>query len=585
MMRNDAALPREQALPGPWRFLLDADDLGESESWYAEDFDRAGWMEVPVPAPWDRFTSAMWSAESVGWYATEIPGWTRLTWQRLRFGRVMIHARAWLNGQPLGEHLGGYTPFEFAATPHLRSDGPNHLVLRVDNRYRPQWLPAGKVVEWVQYGGILQPVTLLTTERTWIDACHIAAEPAPHGNGAQAACTVRVASAPGEPPHAASAVVTVRAEGETVTAAAPVADGVAQIALRLPHARFWSPDTPVLYGAEATLSVDGAPMDAIAVRFGVRRIEVRGAQLLLNGEPIYIRGASRYDEYDPYGPVVPEDVLREDLLKMKRLGMNTVRNHYPQDPLLPKLLDEIGMLLMVDVPLCWWRIGFFGEPPELDDEDVLAQAEDALDAMVKRDFNHPSIFLWSMANECGTDSEPGISAMRRLIARTRALDPTRLVTFVANHDVRAHLAFDACDLLANNLYFGLFGPREQIAVHIGEMDAKVRAPLEAYLRDIAPRYPDQPIIVTEFGARSIAGLRGDAPYTEEHHAAWLEAAWQAITAVPGVAGGIIWCWADYWHQWLVSYTARAGPVQAVTAGRQAVVQLLQRETWRSGALE
>jgi beta-galactosidase/beta-glucuronidase len=399
-------------------------------------------------------------------------------------------------------------------------------------------------VEWVQYGGILQPVSLLTTPRVWIDAFHIHGEP--DGDGAQVHCSVTITTAPGAAASAASVQVSLHADGQEVRGDAALDGNSARLSLCLPLARPWSPDSPVLYHAEAALyvGVDGdQACDAVSDSFGVRAIEVRDGQLLLNGEPLLIKGASRYDEYDPYGPVVPEDALREDLLKMKRLGMNTVRNHYPQDPLLLRLLDEIGLLLMVDVPLCWWRIGFFGEPPALDDEDIIAQAEAALEAMVKRDFNHPSLIIWSMANECGTDSEPGISAMRRLIARTRALDPTRPVTFVANHDVRAHLAYDACDLLGNNLYFGLFGPREQIAMHIGEMDARVRAPTEAYLREIAPHYSDRPIIVTEFGARSIAGLRGDAPYTEDHHAAWLEAAWQAIAAVPGVIGGIIWCWA------------------------------------------
>jgi hypothetical protein len=131
-LNHDVILPREAPLPGPWRFLLDSDDLGEAEGWYSDRVDRSGWMEVAVPATWDRFTSAMWSAEAVGWYATEIPAELVRPelWQRVRFGRVMFHTKAWLNGEPLGENVNGYLPFEFDVTGRLKADAANVLVLR-----------------------------------------------------------------------------------------------------------------------------------------------------------------------------------------------------------------------------------------------------------------------------------------------------------------------------------------------------------------------------------------------------------------------------------------------------------------------
>ena len=125
--------------------------------------DPAG-REVEVPRAWDLFDEAMHGYEGIGWYALTLDGsWARAgKVQHLTFGRVMYHAKVWLNGELLGEHIDGYLPFAFDVTGKLK-DSANHLVLRVDNRPRIDWPPAAKQIEWVQYGGILQPVRVEST--------------------------------------------------------------------------------------------------------------------------------------------------------------------------------------------------------------------------------------------------------------------------------------------------------------------------------------------------------------------------------------------------------------------------------------
>ena len=115
----------------------------------------------------------MWGYEGVGWYASTIDGTAArpAKIQRLKFGRVNYHAKVWLNGELLGENANGYLPFEFDVTGKLRSDSANLLVLRVDNRPRLSWLPGAKQIEWIQYGGMLEPVTLETSPR--IDICDL----------------------------------------------------------------------------------------------------------------------------------------------------------------------------------------------------------------------------------------------------------------------------------------------------------------------------------------------------------------------------------------------------------------------------
>jgi hypothetical protein len=183
-----------------------------------------------------------------------------------------------------------------------------------------------------------------------------------------------------------------------------------------------------------------------------------------------------------------------------------------------------------------------------------------------------------MANECGTDTEVGIAAMRRLMRRARALDATRPVTFCAAGGAQDHLAFDEADMVCVNLYPGTFADLDPAsgAFHIADMESRVAGPMAQQLREVCSLYPSKPVLVTEYGARSITGMHGDAPCTEEHHSAYIEAVWRGIRASPGVAGGVLWSWADYYHQRdFVGLTSPMpfGPFGVVTGNRKPKLPL------------
>lgn len=544
-------------LSGPWYFLLDPEDIGERERWFESGHDHRAWQMVEVPKAWDLYNAALWSCESVGWYATEIPAsWAQSERvQVLRFHRVSIYAKVWLNGEFLGEHSDGYLPFEFDLSGRLRADAPNTLVVRVDNRYHLPRLPGGMKVEWVQYGGILQPVELITLFPVYISDLTVEAKPL--ADDAQVTCAVQVCNRDGRSFEGQLDLVLALAGNEatplakeTVTVVCAAGEQAAvHITLYLDQAERWSPDSPSLYVADVALQRDESVLDRVRKRFGVRSLEIVDGQLKLNGVPLRIQGVCRYDEYGGYGPTVPPDVLRRELLLLKRVGVNLIRQHYPQSPVLLDLADEIGLLILGEVPLNWWVQAFVGGRPGEHDAAIVDAAEQVLEGMIRRDRHHPCIIIWSMANECGTDLEVGIAAMRRLMRRARDLDGTRLVTFVATGDLGKHLAFEEADLVCFNLYPGeLSAAPESKAYHIADLEEKVRRAMTAQLGYVRRCFPDKPLLVTEFGARSIPGMHGDAPYTEERHAAYLEAAWQGILDTPGVIGGIVWSWADYYHQ-------------------------------------
>ena len=318
----DPGEPREnRELATGWRFQIDAHDVGEKEHWFDPSLDRSLWSPVEVPRAWDTFDESLRGFEGVGWYAVTLDGsWARPEkLQRLTFGRVMYHTRAWLNGEFLGEHIDGYLPFTFDVTGKLKASN-NLLVLRVDNRPRIEWMPAAKQIEWVQYGGILQPVRLET--RGKIAIANVAVRAVPQGEGASITCTIEIEAHE----NADDVVLRLGVAGEEATArtltiaARTGAAAHHEISLTMQRAQVWSPESPKLYTLAATLERTGAVIDRVSTDFGVRTIEARGRQLLLNGKPLKVRGVNRYDEYGRFGPNPPWPLVEAELRLMKRRG-------------------------------------------------------------------------------------------------------------------------------------------------------------------------------------------------------------------------------------------------------------------------
>jgi beta-glucuronidase len=402
---------------------------------------------------------------------------------------------------------------------------------------------------------------------------HLAIRATPRGDGADVQCLVELRNYRRTPFEGRVAVsVDAAASSREVcrVSCGPGRTASVTLALSLPEASRWSPDSPSLYTLLASLEERDATVDALSDRFGVRSVSVEGRQILLNGVPLRIRGVNRYDEYGALGRTVPESLVRADLLEVKRTGANLIRTHYPQDPIHHRIMDEIGLLLMQEVPLNWWHA------EEEHAATVVDAAEEALRDMVRRDCNHPCVIAWSMANECKTTTPIGAHAMRRLMRVARALDPTRLVTYVADTEPAQNPAFAEADFVAVNVYYGLF--HGEIARTPGDLPSLVRQPTAEYLRAAAACYPDRPLLVTEFGTHGIAGQHGGARFTEEYQAAYVRAVWEAIDDVPDVAGGVLWCWADYHHRRDFIGTGSAlsapyGPYGVVTIDRRPKASL------------
>ena len=413
-------------LNGRWRFRFDGDDAGLKEKWFAGRAEFPG--TIVVPFPWGSPLSQVKDEAPIAWYSREVlvpPSWQgRRVY--LIVGACDWETQAWLDGQPLGAHRGGYTPFEFELTPHIKPGGEHRLVLRVDDRPRPFKLEGKQ-----GYGnarGIWQTVYLEARPEPFLTAVHFA----PDIDRGKVAVTARWSS-----PAQAGTALTLRFKtGGLPEVAQALPEGAQQrrFEIAIPQARLWSLDDPFLYEVEAVLR-QGAAEDRVATYFGMRKISVarlpgtRWPYIALNNRPVYLQMTLDQSHHPQGFYSFPSDAfMRDEILRSRRLGLNANRLHVKID--VPRKLywaDRCGLLLMCDVPNSW------GEP----NAEMRREVEHALRGMLERDFNHPAIFAWVPFNETWglftgrgkqraylPETQQWVASVYRL---AKELDPTRLV--------------------------------------------------------------------------------------------------------------------------------------------------------------
>jgi GNAT superfamily N-acetyltransferase len=531
-------------LANPWRFCPDPHRDGEAMGFWRPDAALPPWREVDVPSCFEAGAPDLDFYEGVCWYRR---GFTvPAEWQGrrvvLQFGSVNDRARVWLNGILLGSHRDPFLPFEFEVGSHLRWDGPNTLAVEVDNAHHEGDVP-GMHIGWRRHGGILREVRLMALPPVCLAEVRVNAD-----SGGNLTVRSQIRNYSGRAMDVAAQVDILDAEGKTGLsltggAAHLEADGMRPGVLEgcLKGALRWSPSSPVLYKAVVRLMARGQAADQVEVPFGFRSIAVTPDGLRLNGEPIFLTGFNRHEDSPRTAMAADPELVRQDLERMKEAGCNFVRLcHYPHDPAELDLCDRLGLLVMCEIPLYFWNNQDEARRTQA------ARAESAsrqLEALIARDFNHPSVILWSVSNET-QEEEPGVAADNEaLIRQAKALDPSRLCVHVKNQ-WEQHPRFAADDLVCINTYPTMdFEARghDPASFDLAGAVARQRERIDGLRR----LYPTKPILVTEFGYASFAGTRGHA-FGEEVHARSIETEFASFDA-PYICGAVIWCWAD--HPW------------------------------------
>jgi len=452
------------------------------------DFSRS--QQLDVPGDWNTQDEKLFLYEGTVWYQKDFVLEKRAGKRYvLSFGAVNYSAHVYVNGEKIGSHEGGFTPFQFEVSDQLK-DGPNFVVVKVDNRRERDQVPTVNT-DWWNYGGITRPVKLLELDATTIADYFIE-----YGseNAGKISGWVKLAGADAHKPGSVTlALPELNIEQSLRTGS----DGVAEFHFAA-NPVLWAPEHPKLY--DLVLSHQSS---VIKDRVGFRTIAVDGENILLNGRSVFLRGISIHEE-SPQGDgrAWSEQDARTLLRWAKELGCNFVRlAHYPHSETMVRVADEMGLLVWSEIPV-YWTILF-------DREDVYLKAEQQLDEMIMRDRNRASVILWSVANET-PNHEARFEFLQRLVNRARARDASRLVTAAMDTQSSSQAGKVIDDPLANivdvigvNTYCGWYSDTPESCAALRWQTAWKK-----------------PIIISEFGAGALQGMHGGEQqrFTEEYQA-------------------------------------------------------------------
>ena len=445
---------------------------------------------------------------------------------RLNFGGVSFRARVLLDGEEIVRHYGAYTAFDVV----LRDLPPKAytLTVEVDNHFAEDsalHVPN----DYYSYGGITRPVTLEQLGNVYVKQLHVT--PIRTAEGWQAKVEATVASCCAEA-VCCDVRLEIAGQAESVTDVQVPAAGetVVVAVIDCPDVQAWSVAHPVLYAAQAQVCQDGVPVDDLIDRVGFRTVEVKGKDILFNGEKLVIKGFNRHEEYGPFGCAVPLESMAHDIQLMKDMGCNAVRTcHYPNDPRFLDLCDEMGLLV-------WEESHARGiEEAGMRNPNFMPQNLLCTREMVAQHYNHPAIFIWGCLNECADETEYGADCYRQTYRLLDELDPTRPMT-AALLDRPGGRVFGDSDVVSINIY-----PRWYYEMPVAEA-------LRRKLGEItANGGADKPVIVSEIGAGAVYGYHdpiGESKWSEERQCTILREQIRAVLADPDCSGIFIWQFAD-----------------------------------------
>ena len=503
--------------PTPWGFFRNAKPQ-RPEDLIEYDFDKAPAMQVP--GDWNTQDERLFFYEGTVWLKRSFR-YHQPTDRRtlLYFGAVNYDAHVYVNGQEAGHHVGGFTPFNFDVT-ELLADGENTVIVKVDNKRHAEAVPT-QIFDWWNYGGITRDVLLVSVSPTYVENYQLSLDKA-----AAARRGLRQINFKARLNRAVA--------GQTVTLRIPelkvneqvetAADGTALVTLKAKNLQLWSPDSPKRYRVEV-----GLGDEVIADSIGFRTIETRGKQILLNGQPIFLKGISMHEEKPNGGGRANSTADAHTLLSWaKELGCNFVRlAHYPHNEYAVREAERMGMLVWSEIPV-YWTIAW-------DNAQTYENARRQLTDMISRDQNRANVIIWSIANET-PHSAARDRFLGNLARHARSLDDTRLismameVTSASNYTNRLQDNMNEyVDVVSFNQYVGWYRDVNDASKMTWEIPY------------------DKPVIISEFGGGAKYGLHGpkNQRWTEEFQENLYRENCAMIDKIDGLAGTSPWILKDF----------------------------------------
>lgn len=539
-------------LSGVWKFKKDSLGVGEKEGWFN---GLNNYRSIAVPGSWNEQFDDMRDYLNVAWYETEtyIPAGWKGQQIFLRIGSANYAAKIWMNGLPLGTHEGGHLPFAFDIGSHIKWNASNRITIQIENVLKPDRVPTGGDVatnffnnfpktnyDFFPYTGLHRAVWLYTVPAT---ASISDVTIKTNFTATEGVMEIKVERRG----NATAGKITVTGNGQNIESPVRFSGAVATATIRVPNVRLWSLDDPFLYSVAVTLNQGNKIIDRYTTETGVRTIAATDKQILLNGKPVFLKGFGKHEDFPIFGRGAALPVMVKDFSLLKWIGANSFRtSHYPYDEEYMNMADREGILVIDEIPAV--GLFFHGDSMQLQRRQMLCKQY--INELIARDKNHPSVIMWSVANEpfpanlgmitSGQEvkgADRAIPSLKELIGEAKRLDSTRLATFVGVMGGPSDwLALG--DVVCVNRYWGWYSNPGDIKTGASMLSAELNR---------LHRILQKPVIITEFGADTYPGMHADQAemFSEEYQTEFIKAYLDVADSKDFMAGMHVWAFADF----------------------------------------
>jgi beta-glucuronidase len=524
-------------LNGKWKYILDPYETGQIGFMpvykNAKPQDKSDRVEYSFDAAQTLWVPGGWNAQKPELQYYEGTIWYRRMFDKADLSKdkryfVYVGAANYLstvtfNGEMLGKHEGGFTPFCFEVTDLIKAKD-NYLVIGVSSHRADDYIP-GKVTDWFNHGGITRDVKLIELPQTFISNYFLALDKSTCAQAKKRITGKLILVGKSFPAKAIVSIPELKVRKEV----AVTSDGTCEFAMEVAGMKLWSPESPKLYNVTIE-----AGEDVVSDEIGFRSIETKGKQIVLNGKPIFLKGISLHDE----NPLRKDRANSEADAALvlgwaKELGCNFIRlAHYPHQENIVRMADKMGILLWEELPL-YWGIDWTSKT-------VLEKAKRQYTELINRDYNRASSIIWSIANET-TPGDARNAFLAAIAAHVRSLDNTRLLSAACKKDQAADGHPDTdytlndpvmkyLDIVSFNEYLGWYGG----------LPAECRK--KTYRSGM-----DKPVIVSEFGGGALQGFHADSltRWSEEYQESLYKENIAMFDRIDGLAGMTPWILVDF----------------------------------------
>lgn len=550
------AARRVMDINGMWNFRFDPEGIGRETDW---QYGLKDPELMPVPASFADFFTDKGSREYAGdfWYETDFV--VPKEWDgkdiHARFGCATHRATVFLNGEEIAFHEGGFLPFSAIITEAVKYNQTNKLSVLVNNELREDCIPVGKTVtlpngkkmakpyfDFFNYSGLQRPVKIVALPKERIDDFTVNHHL--HDKTAQVEYCVATT---GE--H--NVTVTVFDENNKQVALCEGKKGI----ISLEDVHLWQPLNAYLYKFVIQITNNGDIIDEYIEDIGIRTVEIKGTDILINGNPVYLKGFGKHEDSDIVGRGFNPGVIKRDFELMKWIGANSFRTaHYPYSEEIYQMADREGFLIIDEVPavgLMASTVNFFdaaiGKQTRFFEREtipvLLENHLNALRDMIARDKNHACVIAWSLLNEPESTDEHSLPYIEKIFTEAKKVDIQKRPCTFAN--LMSALpdqckCYQLCDFISLNRYYGWY--------ILGGFEIETA---EMAFRSEMDKWKEKnlniPFIFSEYGADTDGTLHKlpSVMWTQEYQQEYLEMCHRVFDSYDFVCGEQVWNFADF----------------------------------------